>query len=188
MNEINKEEYRSLEPSQLLVLEKNIFDSILSNNQKERYEEYYEFFRAIPLLNSISNEIISYFAKIALPKKFSQGSLIAKQGERPKGFYILQSGSAKLLRNVVINHLGNQSVRIIEIEEIETGQSICDYAFINQEPLEYSVLCSMTILAYFFDKAYFRGSNGKLLNEIKIISKKIPDDNELSQKFLQKIS
>ena len=183
-----KEEYRSLEPCQLMVLEKNIFEIVLSNTQKERYEEYYEFFRLIPLLEHISDNAVSHLAKVALPKKFAPGTLIAKQGDRPRGFYIIQSGSAKLLRNMAINHIGDKIPRIIEIDEVEAGESLCDYAFINQEPLEYSILCSMPIVTYFIDKDYFRGANQMYLNEIKAIATKIPDDRALSEKFMQKIS
>ena len=188
VNEMYKEEYRSLEPCQLMVLEKNIFEIVLSNTQKERYEEYYEFFRLIPLLEHISDNAVSHLAKVALPKKFAPGTLIAKQGDRPRGFYIIQSGSAKLLRNMAINHIGDKIPRIIEIDEVEAGESLCDYAFINQEPLEYSILCSMPIVTYFIDKDYFRGANQMYLNEIKAIATKIPDDRALSEKFMQKIS
>ena len=186
--DISNDEYRSLETSQLMVLEKNIFEVVISSIQKERYEEQYNFFKTIPVIECLSEETIAYLAKIALPKKFAPNTLIAKQNERLRGFYIVHSGSVKLLRNVSVEQSGRSMVRIVEIDEIESGGIVCDYAFIYQEPVEYSVLCAMPLVAFFIDKDYFRGNNQKYLNELKNIAEKIPSDIELSEKFLQKVS
>ena len=188
LNELFKEEYRTLESSQVMVLEKATFEEVLSNNQKEKYQEQYSFFSSLPILERLSNETISHLASIALPKKFAPHSILAKQNDKPRGFYIVQSGSAKLLRNVDIEHCGQVYSRIIEIEEVESGGMICDYAFIHSEPLKYSVLCSMPLIAFFMDKDDFRGPNLRYLNEIKGISNQIPSDEQLSQKFIQKVS
>lgn len=186
--DILNEEYRSLETSQLMVLEKNIFEKVLSNIQKERYDEQYEFFSSIPVFKNLPKKALAHLSKVALTKKFAPNSLIAKQNDRVRGFYILHSGSAKLLRNVNIEQFRESLTRIVEVDEVESGGIICEYAFIHQEPLEYSVLCNMPTVAYFIDKDYFRGQNQVFLTEIEKIADKIPNDVELSMKFKQKVS
>lgn len=188
IGELFHEEYRTVESCQLMILEKEIFEIVINDIQKERYHEQFTFFMSIPLIESLGKETVSHLAKVALTKKFTPNSIVAKQGDRPRGFYIVQSGSAKLLRNIsFVNNEENFS-HIIEIEEIESGGLLCDYAFINQEPLEYSVLCSMPLVTYFLDRDEFRGENKRFIQEVKKISQKIPTDAELSEKFKQKQS
>lgn len=188
IGELYHEEYRTVESSQLMILEKEIFEVVINDIQKEKYQEQFTFFQSIPLIQSLGEETISHLAKVALTKKFSPNNIIAKQGDRPRGFYIVQSGSAKLLRNINIVSEQESFSHLIEIEEIESGGLFCDYAFINQEPLEYSVLCSMPLVTYFLDRDEFRGENKKFLLEVKKISQKILNDLELSQNFKQKQS
>jgi CRP-like cAMP-binding protein len=188
IGDIHKEEYRTLEPTQLMVLEKNVFEIVLSNARKEKFEEQYSFLNSVSLFDNISDHIVSHLASIGLTKKFAPNTILAKQGDRPRGFYIIHTGSAKLLRNLNVRVLEGVVDRIVQIDEVESGDLICDYAFLYQEPLEYSVLCSMPLVAYFFDKDDFKPPYHTYLNDIKMISRKIPDDNQLSQNFIQKIS
>ena len=188
LGELHKIEFRTVEASQLMVLDREVFEVVLGNMQKEKYEEQYSFFKSIPGLDSLGEETLAHLAKVALTKKFSPNTLLAKQGDRPRGFYIVHSGSAKLLRNVSMLNANEKFSHIIEVDEIESGGLLCEYSFIYQEPLDYSVLCSMPLITYFLDRDDFRGPNKKFLQEIKKITQKIPSDLELFENFREKQS
>jgi CRP-like cAMP-binding protein len=188
LGELQKVEFRTVEACQLMVLEKEVFEVVINNMQKEKYEEQYSFFKSIPGIESLGEETLAHLAKVALTKKFSPNTIVAKQGDRPRGFFIIHSGSAKLLRNVNYQNNEENFTHIIEIDEIESGGLFCEYSFVNQEPLDYSVLCSMPLITYFLDRDDFRGQNKKFLQEIKKISSKIPSDSELFENFQQKLN
>lgn len=68
--------------------------------QKKLINDKTKYLKNIPLMKySISNESLEYFEKLPylfIQKKFKRGIIISEQNKKPKGFYLIKSGTVML--------------------------------------------------------------------------------------------
>jgi cAMP-dependent protein kinase regulator len=195
----------TMEPTELICLSKEPFDAVVKELQQKQIGVAYAVISAVPLLETVPSESTLHLARICFMKKFTQGQVIEAEGCMPQGIYVLQKGKIKLTRSIkfrtaaarTIDELSKEpledeerTVKEVTIDELSNGQVICDYAVLNNRPLQYSVVCVMPSYAYFIERKNITtmhsvSSMQDALWEMKQHSKPYPDDIAIRKMFFE---
>lgn len=168
--------YVALQTTELIVLGKQDFDSIIRVQQSQLVHDSFVFFKSIPLLNNVSEKIIHYFAQVAYIRSFMPGFVIIEQDQFAPGVYVVCEGLAKV-RRVLDNG------KKIFIDELGVGEFFCDNSFFTKMPMHHTVVCSMPLVTYFLDKDDLNKLDPSLLSEFRKACKPYPEDQLLIQLY-----
>ncbi|CAG9314610.1 CNBD2_1 [Blepharisma stoltei] len=178
---------KALDPTEIIVLKKQTFDLIARSVLKLQHKANLEFFHSLPLFQKMSGEFIKNISKKAYIKKFSANHILIKEGDYPQGIYIISEGSVKLSRTLIFSSKENAiNKRKIIIDELGPGDMFCEHAYITKQPIEYTVVCPIPLVCYYISKEDLRCFDPVFFEELKLLCKPYPKDEELKQEFFEK--
>jgi len=79
---------------------------------------------------------------------------------------------------------GNYKSMLIEVDELSHGDSFCDHAIFNKEPMHHSVVCSIPSELIALPLYDLSEMNERTLTEYKAVCKPYPDNFELRKMYL----
>ena len=175
----------ALEPTELIVLDKETFDKVIKTEQSHQIHSTYLFFKSLPLLRKVSEKLIHYFSQTAYIKSFIPDTVIIEQDAYPSGIFIISKGSVKIIRNVVFDLLNNIKKKII-IDELSVGDIFCEYSVFFKVPMHHTIVCTMPLTTYNLSRDDLANLDSSLLNEFKATCKSYPDDEALKRMYMEK--
>lgn len=120
----------------------------VANMKIEELSEMEVFLKTVPIFSNIAAEERKKLSTAFEQEKYGKDDKIIKQGELGRGFYVIKSGAAKVVR------MDNDSEK--ELDQI--GQ--CDYfgeaALLNNAPRGASVVAMVETVVLFLDKKHFK--------------------------------
>jgi CRP-like cAMP-binding protein len=185
---LNGEPYQTtitaLEPSELIILDKNIYDAIVKSVQNQQMHSSYLFFKGLPLFSSMSEKLIHYFSQTAYIRCFAPNITIIEEGDFAPGIYIISEGSVKVKRALVLDRKPESVV----IDELGVGDLFCDFNFFSKTPMHHSIISTMPLTVYFLNKEDILNLDSSLLFEFRRVCKPYPDDSALRYMYQEKKS
>ena len=184
-SEVNPSTIISLESTEIIILDKEIYDSIIKSVQSQQMHTTYLFLKGLPVMNKVPEKLLHYFSQTAYIRTFVPGAEIIQQEEFATGIYIISEGSVKIVRNVLFDSALGVYKKIV-IDEISVGDLFCDFAFFNKSPLVYSVIATMPVITYYLDKEELMSLDSALIQQFRRASKPYPEDSVLKSMYLEK--
>ena len=149
--------------SRLITLSQEAFLQIISNLDQYQVSGTADFFYNLPLFHYCQRSQLEEIAKRCQYKKFPTNTLILRQEDLPTSLFFIKSGRIKVLRKVefkipqnrkevfdvdfliqdpVLEDYEQHNVesKLLEIDELTSGDCFADYAAILKESIKYSVI------------------------------------------------
>ena len=98
VNELNKEKYtcEAMELTYVLALDKIHTTSILNDGLQAKFEERIKFLSQIDIFRGIEMHILLPLANHLEVKRYKLGEYILREGQAPKGFFIITKGQCRV--------------------------------------------------------------------------------------------
>ena len=191
------------EPSDLLVLQKDVYDGIIKDSQSEEIDRIIAFFKSVPIYDTIEEETLVRLSARVSSAKYSSNSIIVKQESEAGSLYFIGSGHCKVLRRVDFKVVrkngaypyalntplesdykrGRTESRIMEIDVLGPGDSFGEYEVTNDRPFHYTVMTTMPTTVFLLPKTQLDMIPADKLAEIKLQAKTYPTDEQLRKVY-----
>lgn len=195
------------DPTDLLVLQKDVYDGIVKDTQSDEIDHIIAFFKSVPIYDTIEEETLVRLAARVSCAKYTSNSIIAKQESEAGSLFFIGSGHCKVLRRVdfkVIRRVGaypyaldcplesdykrgRTESRIMEIDVLGPGDSFGEYEVINDKPFPYTVMTTMPTTVFMLPKGQMDMIPAEKLADIKTQAKTYPTDEQLRRVYKDEV-
>ncbi|KAG1659908.1 cGMP-dependent protein kinase, isozyme 1 [Nymphon striatum] len=155
------------------VLDRRVFQSIMMRTGIQRQEENISFLRSVPLLSTLSNEILAKIADVLEVDFYPASDYIIRQGEVGDTFFIIINGKVKVTQK--IPELGDEE----EIRTLELGEYFGEQALLREELRTANVIAlSPGVECLALDRDSFK----QLIGDLEELQAKVYDDESRVQR------
>ena len=158
---------KAITPGTLWAMDRQTFRRILLKSAYRKRKMYEDLINKVPMLKSLESYERMNLADALVPKQFSNGEQIIKQGDTADGMYFVEDGVVK------ITILGEHG-REIEINRVPAGGYLGELALVTHKPRAASAYAVGDIKLAFLDVEAFE----RLLGPCMELMKRNIDDYE----------
>uniref|UniRef100_T1E240 cAMP-dependent protein kinase type II regulatory subunit n=1 Tax=Psorophora albipes TaxID=869069 RepID=T1E240_9DIPT len=151
---------------QLWAMDRQTFRRILLKSAFRKRKMYEALLDAVPMLKTLQNYERMNLADALIPKTYSVGDRIIKQGDAADGMYFIEDGTVSIRIQ--------QDAGEVEISRLEKGQYFGELALVTHRPRAASAYAVGTVKVAFLDVDAFE----RLLGPCMEIMKRNIDDYE----------
>lgn len=106
----------------LWKLDRESFNQIVKDSAQKKRERYMKFLQTVPLLSSLSEYEVGQVCDSLRSQEVEEGATVVKQGEPGNTFYIIETGTAKAVRDT------------LTVMEYKDGDFFGELALLRDEP------------------------------------------------------
>ena len=88
----------AVEPSDLIVLDKKMYDKVIKGLQMDQIDNITEFFEFFPLFHDLEKKDLLKIATKVIYKTLPTNTIIIREGDYSKSIYFIKTGKVKLLK------------------------------------------------------------------------------------------
>lgn len=165
---------QAMEDTRLLLLPHSIYLEATNLLHLKNTKRALSLLKAMPLFTNTPTDHLEKIASESLESKTQSGELIVRQGEMTRRFYIVISGTVKLLRLI-------EGRKLLVIDVLEAGDVFGDVAALRRSELQYSVLCTSACVCLSVDRELMSGLEG-----IHRVAKPYPSDQKLLEMLTER--
>ncbi|KAG8177964.1 hypothetical protein JTE90_014707 [Oedothorax gibbosus] len=136
----------------LWAMNRQTFRRIVLKSAFKKRKEYEALLEGVPMLQTLENYERMNLCDALMPKAFSDGELIIKQGEDADGMYFIEDGNVKI--TMIKETEDNKEVEM-EVITLPKGQYFGELALVTQKPRAASAYAVGNVKLAFLDVAAF---------------------------------
>ncbi|EEC09222.1 cAMP-dependent protein kinase catalytic subunit, putative, partial [Ixodes scapularis] len=91
---------KAVTKAKVWVLDRRVFQAIMMKTGLQRQEENIQFLRSVPLLQTLSNEVLAKMSDVLEVDFYPAGVYIIRQGTSGDTFFIISHGSVKVTKRI----------------------------------------------------------------------------------------
>jgi CRP-like cAMP-binding protein len=194
----------AVEPSDLIVLDKDMYDKVIKSLQMDQIANITEFFEFFPLFHDLDRKYLLKIATKVIYKTLPTNTIIIRQGDYSKSIYFIKTGKVKLLKKIDFKTEGLEDMekciqdpseediekeevetKLLEIDELGIGDCFGDYSLIKKEPIQYSVVTYIPTEIFILDQHDFNDLDDRIKNEFIEFQKEYPNDVEIRRAYYE---
>ncbi|XP_076264769.1 protein kinase, cGMP-dependent at 21D isoform X2 [Rhynchophorus ferrugineus] len=103
---------RALSDSKVWMLDRKVFQQIMKRTGLQRLQDNINSLKSVPLLESLSNDVLTKVADVLEVEFYPAGAYIIRQGASGDTFFIISSGSVKVTQRLP-GHLDEEEIRTL---------------------------------------------------------------------------
>jgi protein kinase A len=140
---------------QLWKVDQTTFRHLIARQAKDEQSDIASLVAKVPLLQDMDAALVSKFAQVLTPVKFSEGELIVMKGSVGEVFYILNEGQVK------VHDIGMGDSKFVD-QILKAGDWFGERALMTGEPRAANVTAMTSVTAFACDRETFENSLGSL--------------------------
>jgi len=183
----------AVEPSDLIVLDKMMYDKVIKSLQMDQIANITEFFEFFPLFHDLDRKYLLKIATKVIYKTLPTNTIIIRQGDFSKSIYFIKTGKVKLLKKIDFRTEGISDMencikdpddedydkgevesKLLEIDELGIGDCFGDYSLIRKEPIQHSVVTYIPTEIFILDQHDFSDLDDRIKEEFEAYQKEYP--------------
>ncbi|XP_032455859.1 cAMP-dependent protein kinase type II regulatory subunit isoform X2 [Nasonia vitripennis] len=158
---------KAISPGTLWAMDRQTFRRILLKSAYKKRKMYEDLINKVPMLKSLEAYERMNLADALVPKHFSDGEQIIKQGDIADGMYFVEQG---VVRITILGDKGHE----VEVNSIPAGGYLGELALVTHKPRAASAYAVGTVKLAFLDVEAFE----RLLGPCMELMKRNIDDYE----------
>ncbi|KAF7283027.1 hypothetical protein GWI33_001583 [Rhynchophorus ferrugineus] len=103
---------KALSDSKVWMLDRKVFQQIMKRTGLQRLQDNINSLKSVPLLESLSNDVLTKVADVLEVEFYPAGAYIIRQGASGDTFFIISSGSVKVTQRLP-GHLDEEEIRTL---------------------------------------------------------------------------
>ncbi|XP_063703104.1 cAMP-dependent protein kinase type II regulatory subunit isoform X2 [Culicoides brevitarsis] len=151
---------------QLWAMDRQTFRRIILKSAFKKRKMYEQFLNTVPMLSTLQNYERMNLADALIPRSFSKGERIIKQGDVADGMYFIEDGTVSIRIE--------QDAGEVEISRLNKGSYFGELALVTHRPRAASAYAEDNVKVAFLDVEAFE----RLLGQCMDIMKRNIDDYE----------
>lgn len=194
----------AVEPSDLIVLDKIMYDKVIKGLQMDQIDNITEFFEFFPLFHDLDRKYLLKIATKVIYKTLPTNTIIIRQGDYSKSIYFIKTGKVKLLKKIDFKTEGLEDMqncikdpdehdyeeglvesKLLEIDELGIGDCFGDYSLIKKEPIDHSVVTYIPTEIFILDQHDFNDLDERIKREFEEYQKAYPNDEEIRRAYFE---
>ncbi|XP_035226536.1 cAMP-dependent protein kinase type II regulatory subunit-like, partial [Stegodyphus dumicola] len=136
----------------LWAMNRQTFRRIVLKSAFKKRKEYENLLNGVPMLQTLENYERMNLCDALMPKSYSDGELIIKQGDEADGMYFIEDGSVKI---TMIKETDDNKEVEMEVTTLTKGQYFGELALVTQKPRAASAYAVGNVKLAFLDVAAF---------------------------------
>ncbi|GFR33071.1 cAMP-dependent protein kinase type II regulatory subunit [Trichonephila clavata] len=136
----------------LWAMNRQTFRRIVLKSAFKKRKEYERLLEGVPMLQTLENYERMNLCDALMPKSYSDGELIIKQGDEADGMYFIENGNVRI--TMIKETADNKEVEM-DVTTLTKGQYFGELALVTQKPRAASAYAVGNVKLAFLDVAAF---------------------------------
>lgn len=132
----------------LWAMNRQTFRRIVLKNAFKKRKEYEQLLESVPMLKSLEPYERMNLCDALMPKHYTNGELIIRQGDKADGMYFIEEGTVKV---TMVTSEGPERGKQVEMSRLKKGEYFGELALVTQKPRAASVYALGNVKLAFLD-------------------------------------
>ncbi|XP_067126019.1 cAMP-dependent protein kinase type II regulatory subunit-like isoform X2 [Centruroides vittatus] len=132
----------------LWAMNRQTFRRIVLKNAFKKRKEYEQLLESVPMLKSLEPYERMNLCDALMPKQYTNGELIIRQGDKADGMYFIEEGTVRV---TMVTSEGPERGKQVEMSRLKKGEYFGELALVTQKPRAASVYAIGNVKLAFLD-------------------------------------